>query len=166
MVESAGLEIRCTVLRTVGSNPTLSANRNATLAVAFLLAKRAGTSRTHWFDQRRPGDAAQDARLRAVPRRMAPRDAGIAIRRTRHNPTLRMKLRPLRSHFYWRRGRALREPAGSTSGVRRRRSELLAGYGQQCFRIALCNCQQSPSCPAGLFATLFPTLKCTHRHAK
>lgn len=25
MVESAGLEIRCTVLRTVGSNPTLSA---------------------------------------------------------------------------------------------------------------------------------------------
>ena len=38
MVESAGLEIRCTVLRTVGSNPTLSA-KSSTYECQYLDAQ-------------------------------------------------------------------------------------------------------------------------------
>ena len=61
MVEGAPL-LRAYMLKTriEGSNPSLSANKKAILEVVFLLAKMVGTSRTRWFDQRRPGDAAQD----------------------------------------------------------------------------------------------------------
>ena len=61
MVESAGLEIRCTVLRTVGSNPTLSASISPNLRkhrVSFEDAARVilEPNRIETFDGREPYD--------------------------------------------------------------------------------------------------------------
>ena len=47
-------------MRIEGSNPSLSAKTKTGRWPVFVLAKSESTSRTFRFDQRRPGDAAQD----------------------------------------------------------------------------------------------------------